>query len=816
MEARRDANGTIPFFWGLVVATVAYIIFHFALQMSLPADGCRTGINHISPEGITCTDLLRGQAQELRLNDLVIKMGQRTVEEWLGWWGPRPNWPPGTTVPYTILRQGKEEVVGVTLQPLPLWPVMRPGVLYYVFSLTFFLLGCFVFWHRPEDPAARVFLVICLAVALQRCGEVLSFQPSLIVRGWPFWLYLSMDQLSWWLMLSAGLHFTLIFPMKKNILARHATPVLGLVYGAFPAVGIGALALGPAMSQGLFRLYRANHLSALAGGLVALGLFLHSFRTTRQPLARAQLRWLAWALGVSLLPALALYSLPAILNTRRLLPEELILMLFLLIPLSMAFSIVRYRLWDIDVIIRRSLVYGALTALLTGLYVVLVTVLQRLSQALTGQTSTLALALSTLVIALFLQPARTRVQLLVDRLFFRRQYEARQMLVSFTQALSFLQGTREVLGLVLDAVIAAMDVEAASAMVLDEASGEYRIAEARNLSQQVVGVKFRRGQGAAGWVEREGKPLLIQPAEPRGEGLMTAALALAGEELNSIQAVVCIPLLVGEKAIGLVNLGEKRSQEPYSRDDMEILVTMGRSAALALENAKLHEERMAILRQQLAQVTAAQEEERRRIARELHDGVGPVLASLNLRLRTARKLLERDQLTAGEIEELAEQAQVSIQDIRRLIYNLRPAALDELGLVPALREYVARYREEQDLEVVLSLPETQERLPAPLETALFRIVQEALTNVARHAWARRVEVAMTRDERGVTLCIADDGRGFDPQAPRAGTHLGLWSMRERVEQLGGRLEVASAPGEGTTVKAVIPLMMRREKSSRGL
>jgi hypothetical protein len=157
--------------------------------------------------------------------------------------------------------------------------------------------------------------------------------------------------------------------------------------------------------------------------------------------------------------------------------------------------------------------------------------------------------------------------------------------------------------------------------------------------------------------------------------------------------------------------------------------------------------------------------------------------------------------------------QIILQDIRRLIHDLRPAALDELGLVPALREYVARYQGEQGLEVALALPalspvegpEGDKRLSAPLETALFRVIQEALANVARHAQARRVEVAMTRDRRGVTLRVADDGRGFDPGAPRPGTHLGLWSMREWVEQLGGQFEVESAPGAGTTVRAVIPL-----------
>jgi signal transduction histidine kinase len=231
-------------------------------------------------------------------------------------------------------------------------------------------------------------------------------------------------------------------------------------------------------------------------------------------------------------------------------------------------------------------------------------------------------------------------------------------------------------------------------------------------------------------------------------------------------------------------------------------------ARLKASLASLHEERMATLRQQLAQVTATQEEERRRIARELHDGVGPTLASLNLGLRTAGKRLTRDgHPVAEEIEELANLVQASIQDIRRLIYDLRPTVLDELGLVPALREYVTRYQGEQGLEVALALPEGDERLPAPLETALFRVVQEALANVARHTQSGRVGVSLTYDQEDVTLRVADDGRGFDPQAPRSGTHLGLWSMQERVEQLGGHFEVDSAPGMGTTVNARVPLAL---------
>jgi signal transduction histidine kinase len=221
--------------------------------------------------------------------------------------------------------------------------------------------------------------------------------------------------------------------------------------------------------------------------------------------------------------------------------------------------------------------------------------------------------------------------------------------------------------------------------------------------------------------------------------------------------------------------------------------------------ASLQEERMAVLREQFAQVTAAQEEERQRIARELHDGVGPDLASLNIRLLTVRKLLQREgHPVAGEIEELAEQVQASIRDIRRLIHDLRPVALDELGLAPALREHLARCRQEHDLAIEF-VADVGERLPAAVESALFRIVQEAVNNVLRHAQAQHVSVTLTRDAEQVKLRVADDGQGFDTQIPRTGRHVGLWSMRERVEQLGGQFEVQSVPGQGTTVTTVVPL-----------
>ncbi len=292
--------------------------------------------------------------------------------------------------------------------------------------------------------------------------------------------------------------------------------------------------------------------------------------------------------------------------------------------------------------------------------------------------------------------------------------------------------------------------------------------------------------------------VLLDLVMPRMDGYQVLAEMKRDEALRRIPVMVISSTDEMESIVRCIEMG---ATDYLPKPFNPVLLHARIRASLA----SLQEERMAVLREQFAQVTAAQEDERQRIARELHDGLGPDLASLNIRLLTARKLLEREgHPVAHEIEELAEQVQASIRDIRRLIHDLRPVALDELGLVPALREHLGRCRQEHDLAIEFAA-DVGERLPGAVESALFRIVQEAVNNVLRHARAQHVFVALTRDADQVKLRVADDGQGFDTQLPRSGRHVGLWSMRERVEQLGGQFEVHSAPGEGTTVTTVVPL-----------
>jgi signal transduction histidine kinase len=292
--------------------------------------------------------------------------------------------------------------------------------------------------------------------------------------------------------------------------------------------------------------------------------------------------------------------------------------------------------------------------------------------------------------------------------------------------------------------------------------------------------------------------VLLDLIMPRMDGYQVLAEMRSDALLRRIPVIVISSIYDMESIVRCIEMG---ATDYLAKPFNPVLL----QARIRGSLASLQEERMEMIREQFAQVTAVQEEERQRIARELHDGLVPVLASLSIRLHTVGKRLDREEHpAAGEVKEIAEQAQASSRDIRHLIHDLRPVALDELGLVPALRQHLARCEQEHGLAINLIADERQ-RLAGPMETALFRIVQEAVNNVIQHAQAQHVSVTLDQNQEQVTLQVVDNGQGFNAQLPRSGRHVGLWSMRERVEQLGGQFEVRSAPGKGTVVTAVIPL-----------
>lgn len=232
-----------------------------------------------------------------------------------------------------------------------------------------------------------------------------------------------------------------------------------------------------------------------------------------------------------------------------------------------------------------------------------------------------------------------------------------------------------------------------------------------------------------------------------------------------------------------------------------------------LAEARLYHGR---LQQLSSQVLTAHEGERKRIARELHDDTGQALTSILVRLRLLEKTVP-DEAVRRNVEELRELTGSALDSVRRMAVDLRPASLDDLGLVPALHSYSDRYAHAWPIKVTFSAEGLKKRLPPNVELVLYRIVQEALTNVAKHSSARAVEVKLRRRSNIVTVTVSDNGKGFDVRGVTQtdGSGLGLFGMRERLALVGGAIEIESVPGRGTTIIARVPLQERAHNHREG-
>ena len=254
-----------------------------------------------------------------------------------------------------------------------------------------------------------------------------------------------------------------------------------------------------------------------------------------------------------------------------------------------------------------------------------------------------------------------------------------------------------------------------------------------------------------------------------------------------------VPLLARDRAVGVLTAYDKLGPDGrFSNDDQRLAETLATRAATAVDLSQ------RVSRDSVRRVVEAQELERRRLARELHDETGQALTSILLGLRSLG-----DSPETAQIRDLVV---TTLRDVRRLAVELRPKALDDFGLVPALDRLVETFRERTGLAVELEARVGSERFPPEVETALYRIVQEALTNVVKHAGARHVSVTLTLKAASVVAVVEDDGEGFAPGEVTVTSDggLGIVGMRERVALVGGRLEIESSPGAGTTLVVEVP------------
>ena len=504
---------------------------------------------------------------------------------------------------------------------------------------------------------------------------------------------------------------------------------------------------------------------------VALGTVAYAqvyrYRRVSNAAQRQQIKWVVLgivsAISVFVATSLALGAFAPVPTSSRslaahLIGYALIYTAMLLIPLSIGIAVLRYRLYDIDLVINRTLVYGALTACVVLLYVLVVGGLGALLQV---QGSLIFSLIATGLAAVMFQPLRDRLQRGVDRLIYGERDNPYAVLSRLGER---LEST-----LAPDAVLPAVTRTLREALKLPYAEIQLR----------------------------------------RKEGFETAAVVGdPGENALSL------PLVYGGETVGRLVVGPRAGDESFGPTELRLLEDLAHQIGAPAHAALMTDEALRLsadLQRSRERLVEAREEERRRLRRDLHDGLGPQLSSQALTIDAAIALMRRNPEAAEKLLlELKTDAQDAVTDIRRLVYGLRPPALDDLGLLGALRESAAQYGA-KGLDVRVEAPESLPPLSAAVEVACYRIAQEALTNVARHANANACTIYLAIEDSDV-LCVEvrDDGRGMPEPGENTAAGVGLTSMRERATELGGSLVIEPLPEGGTSVGARLPLPEEEE------
>lgn len=493
---------------------------------------------------------------------------------------------------------------------------------------------------------------------------------------------------------------------------------------------------------------------------------IHRYRFVSTPIQRQQTKWVLYGIVIvivageliflpeSLVPVLGQPGLPHMIY--RAIRMIVLVTARMALPITLAIAILRYRLWGIDIIINRSLVYAALTVSVISLYVLIVGSLGRVLQ--TSLVNPVIPFAATGVVAIVFQPMRDWFQRGVNRLMYGERDEPYAVLTRL--------GHRLETTLAPDAVFATIVQTVTEALKLPYAS----VRLTHNDGEHEMEVAFPSDTQAP-------------PAE-----------------------LVTLPLTYQGEVIGILRLAPRAPGEAFSPADRILLEDFARQAGVAAHAIRLTTD----LQRARERIVTAREEERRRMRRDLHDGLGAQLAALNLQVGAIEKTVSQDPMTASAmLEELRAEIKASITDIRRVVYDLRPPALDELGLVSTLREQVTHFAN-SGVQFKTDLPDSLPPLPAAVEVAVYRIAQEALANVARHSQAQNCTLQLSLDEN-LRMEISDDGTGL-PADYNPG--VGLRSMRERAEELGGRCVIDSAPGQGTRVIAYIPVTRYTDLQSK--
>ena len=637
------------------------------------------------------------------------------------------------------------------------------------FSLVNLGLALFVIWLRPRNRTAPL-----LAMGLIGTAVVFNLQAHLV--------YEMLDPNAFEALTHDGFHVLaavayvlalVVFPDGKLMGRRRRLPFTALFVGLALLVGLLAFRVGDEA--------RTARLVAVFGLLTpAVGVLAQAYRarTSTDAVQRQQSRLVFWALCPALVVSvLALAGSMGSADTAALEGRGLVVLpvtvfrvfqpVFLLIPVALMVGIFRFRLWDVDKIISRALVFGALAGLVSAGYAGLVAVLG----SLVGQRQRAELLpiVATFLVALLFSPAKDRMQKLANRLVYGKRATPYEVLSQFSERVGESVPTEELLGRM--------------ARILADGTGAER---------------------AVVWLKVGDH---LQPAASWGSGRLGAPVPVRmdGDALPTLPGVTsAVPVRHHEELFGALSVA-KPPQETLSPTEEKLLADLAPQAGLVLRNLRLTADLMARLEELKSsrqRLVLAQDEARRRLERNLHDGAQQHLVSLRVQLGLAESLAEELGEPATPLVELLDQLKSqtgeALEELRDLARGIFPPLLAAEGLVTALSSHARKVA----VPVSVEAPGIG-RYPKEVEAAVYFCCLEALQNTVKYAEASNVVIHLEQSDGTLTFSVSDDGRGFDPGLVGRGT--GCRNMADRLEALDGRLDIDSTVGVGTRIVGTIPV-----------
>jgi signal transduction histidine kinase len=645
------------------------------------------------------------------------------------------------------------------------------GVAAVGFIVGFATVGALLGWKRPANPIGWLLSASGMSYAIGALAGLLLQFPA--TRVWGHWL-------GWtWLFGGGFVVFVLLLFPTGSLPSRRWRPVawtaaaalagwaLGNTFAPTPVDGSlphNPIAVGGPAGHVIQVLGGVSGLLVAAAGLAAIVSLVFRYRQA-QTVEREQLKWLVYAGGLIVVALIAEAPIEQALgpgNSANNLEDITVSGAIALVPIAIGIAIFRYHLYDIDVVINKTLVYGSLAVFITGVYVAIVVGIGSLAQR--GARPSLALSIAaTAVVAIAFQPVRAWIQRLANRLVYGRRATPYQILADFAGRMA--------------GAYAAEDLLPRMARILAEGTGATR---------------------ADVWL-KSGDTFHDGAAWPAGAPPLPPARATAAN-VPAYAADRILPVRYEGEVLGALSVS-KRPGESLTPTEDRLLADLAAQVGLVLKNAALREQLLARLEQIRAsrqRLVAAQDEERRRIERNIHDGAQQQLVALAIKLSITESMIGTD--TDGEREMLAElrqDAAGAVEDLRDLARGIYPPLLASIGLTAAL--------EAQARKAPVPTSVTADgvgRYPQEVEAAVYFCVLEALQNVAKYAGASRAEVRLAASGHGLRFEVTDDGTGFDPTSRGYGT--GLQGMADRLHAHGGSLDVRSAPGAGTTIAGRLP------------